>query len=249
MAQTSEIEWTDLTWNPTSGCTKISPGCDNCYAERFAERWRGIEDHPYEFGFDLKLHPKRLNQPLRRKKPSMFFVNSMSDLFHKEIPTKYIDQVFDVMEKADWHIFQILTKRSSILQKYINNRYRNSPSPNHIWLGVSVEGNQQLSRIKHLRKTNAAVRFLSIEPLLEELITLDVSDIHWVIVGGESGPKARPIEKDWVVNIRNVCTKSDVPFFFKQWGGYRPKSGGREIDGRTWSEMPKYLEQNSDVAA
>jgi protein gp37 len=238
MAQTSNIEWTDVTWNPTSGCTKISAGCDNCYAERFAERWRGIPDHPYEFGFDLKLHPNRLDQPLRLKRPSFIFVNSMSDLFHKDIPTEFIDRVFDTMERADWHIFQVLTKRSTILKRYINARYSKHPAPAHIWLGVSLENAEQRSRVRHLQSANATVRFLSIEPLLGPIPNLDLSNISWTIVGGESGPGHRPVQVEWVRDIRDQCRTAKVPFFFKQWGGARPKSGGRALDGRTWDQLP-----------
>lgn len=238
MAQTSTIEWTDVTWNPVSGCTKISAGCDNCYAERFAERWRGTPDHPYEFGFDLKLHPHRLEQPLKLRKPSFIFVNSMSDLFHKEIPTEYIDRVFDVMERANWHVFQVLTKRSSLLKRYVSRRYRNTTAPSHIWLGVSFEDSSQRSRLKHLQDTPAAVRFLSIEPLLGPVGEICLDGIHWVIVGGESGPRHRPIEIAWVREIRDQCRAAKVPFFFKQWGGSRPKANGRLLDDRTWDEMP-----------
>lgn len=238
MAQTSTIEWTDVTWNPVSGCTKISAGCDNCYAERFAERWRGTHNHPYEFGFDLKLHPHRLEQPLKLKKPSFIFVNSMSDLFHKDIPTEYLDRVFDVMERAHWHVFQVLTKRSSILKRYVCKRYKNSVAPPHIWLGVSLEDATQLSRLKHLQQAAASVRFLSIEPLLGSVGKLDLDGIHWVIVGGESGPRYRPMDPQWVREIRDQCRRTKVAFFFKQWGGVRPKAGGRVLDGRTWDQKP-----------
>jgi protein gp37 len=238
MAQLSDIEWTDLTWNPVSGCTKISPGCDNCYAERFAERWRGVTGNPYEHGFDLRLHPHRLEQPLKRRRASFFFVNSMSDLFHKEIPRSYIDQVFDVMERADWHVFQVLTKRSSLLKRYLARRYAQKPAPENIWLGISLENKDQLSRLKHLQDAPASVRFLSIEPLLGPIGELNLGGIHWVIVGGESGPHHRPIDETWVRDIRDQCQAADVPFFFKQWGGFRPKARGRELDGRTWDEMP-----------
>jgi protein gp37 len=247
MAQSSSIEWTDVTWNPVSGCTKISAGCDNCYAERFAERWRGIPNHPYEFGFDLRLQPHRLEQPLKLKKPSCIFVNSMSDLFHKEIPTEYIDRVFDVMERADWHVFQVLTKRSTILKRYINARYRGRVAPAHIWLGVSLENSSQTSRLLHLQQSVASTRFLSIEPLLGPLGALNFDGIHWVIVGGESGPGHRPIDVDWVREIRDQCEQQGVPFFFKQWGGARPKSHGRVLDGRTWDEMPD--RSNYSIAA
>lgn len=238
MAQRSEIEWTDVTWNPVAGCTKISPGCDNCYAERFAERWRGVVGSPYEFGFDLTLHPQRLDQPLKLKRPSFIFVNSMSDLFHKEVPHSYIDRVFDVMERADNHVFQVLTKRSSIMRCYLARRYGSQLAPAHIWCGVSLENEQQLSRVAHLRDSPAAIRFLSIEPLLAPIGKIDLTGIHWVIVGGESGPRHRPIDPAWVREIRDQCEREKVPFFFKQWGGNRPKANGRELDGRTWDEMP-----------
>lgn len=238
MAQNSTIEWTDATWNPVTGCTKVSAGCDHCYAERFSERFRGVKGHPFEQGFDLTLRPERLEQPLVWKRPKMIFVNSMSDLFHKLIPSDFISQVFDTMEKADWHTFQVLTKRSSILRSFVNARYQTRPVPSHIWLGVSVEDSKRASRIRHLQKTNAGVRFVSIEPLLGPLGTIDLSGISWVIAGGESGPGARPMELAWARSVRDECVAQHVPFFFKQWGGLRPKSGGRELDGREWNEFP-----------
>lgn len=238
MAQATQIEWTDATWNPVTGCEKVGPGCDHCYAERFAERWRGIPGHPYEQGFDLKLWPERIGQPLSWKKPRLIFVNSMSDLFHKNIPTEYIDRVFDTMEQADWHIYQVLTKRSSLLRKYVNDRYRDRPAPDHIWLGVSVEDGDHASRIRHLRDTNATIRFISFEPLLGPIGKVDLSDIAWAIVGGESGPHARPMDPDWARELRDLCAAQDVAFFFKQWGGPRPKSGGRELDGEIWDGYP-----------
>lgn len=238
MAQSSSIEWTDITWNPASGCTKISPGCDHCYAERFAERWRGVPNNPYEFGFDLRLHPHRLEQPLRLKKPSFIFVNSMSDLFHKDIPFEFIDSVFDVMERADHHVYQVLTKRSSILRRYVQARYASRQAPRHIWLGVSLENADQLSRVRHLQESPIAMRFLSIEPLLAAIDRIDLAGIAWVIVGGESGPGHRPIRPEWVRSIRDQCVAAGVPFFFKQWGGFRPKANGRELDGREWNERP-----------
>ena len=238
MAQTSEIEWTDATWNPVTGCTKISAGCDNCYAERFAERFRGVPGHPFESGFDLTLRPARLEQPLAWKKPRMIFVNSMSDLFHKGVPLSFVDQVFDTMEAAHWHTFQVLTKRSSRLRDYINKRYKNAPAPANIWLGVSVEDGSKKSRIKHLHDANATVRFLSLEPLIGPLGELDLTGMHWVIVGGESGPRHRPISESWVTDIRDQCQSADVAFFFKQWGGNRPKDNGRNLDGRIWGQYP-----------
>ncbi len=197
MAQNSAIEWTETTWNPVTGCTKISAGCDNCYAARFSERFRGVPDHPFEEGFDLTLRPARLEQPLTWRRPRMIFVNSMSDLFHKDVPKSFVDHVFDTMERADWHEFQVLTKRSSLMRDYVNARYRMHPVPPHIWLGVSVEDGTKKSRITHLAKTNASVRFLSIEPLIGPVGSLSLEGLHWVIAGGESGPGARPMEKSW----------------------------------------------------
>lgn len=237
MAQTSSIEWTDATWNPVTGCTKITSGCDNCYAARFAERWRGIPGHAFEKGFDLVLRPERLKQPLEWRRSKMIFVNSMSDLFHKDVPTEFIDRVFDTMEAANWHVFQILTKRSSLMRDYLKSRYSDR-SPDHIWLGVSVEDAKAKGRIQHLQQAPIGVRFLSIEPLLGPVGQLNLDGIHWVIAGGESGPKARPVEIEWVREIRDQCQTQNVPFFFKQWGGFRPKSGGRDLDGREWSEWP-----------
>jgi protein gp37 len=239
MAEKSTIEWTNSTWNPVTGCTKISPGCDCCYAERFSERFRGVEDHPFENGFDLTLRPERILQPLSWSKPRMIFVNSMSDLFHKEVPHSHIDRVFDTMEEADWHVFQVLTKRSSLMRNYINKRYGKRLVPEHIWLGVSVEDSKRRSRVTHLQQAPVSIRFLSIEPLIGDLGELDLVGISWVIVGGESGPRARPMKEEWVTSIRNRCVRQDVPFFFKQWGGFRPKAGGRLLEGREWSEFPR----------
>jgi protein gp37 len=238
MADKSTIEWTDATWNPVTGCTKISPGCDNCYAARFSERFRGVPGHPFETGFDLTLRPERLLQPFGWKQSRMIFVNSMSDLFHKDIPRTHIAAVFDTMEKANWHTFQVLTKRSILLQKFLNDRYQSRKPSTHIWLGVSVENRQATSRIAHLQRANAAVRFLSIEPLLAPVGTLPLDGIHWVIVGGESGPRARPMERAWVIDIRNQCLAARVPFFFKQWGGLTPKARGRRLEGREWNQFP-----------
>ena len=245
MADKSSIEWTNATWNPVTGCTKISPGCDNCYAERFAERFRGVPGHPYEPGFDLTLRPERLKQPFKWTRSRMIFVNSMSDLFHKLIPADFIDSVFDAMEEADWHTFQVLTKRSSLMRRYVNARYPNGPAPEHIWLGTSVEDGARLSRVRHLRETNATVRFLSLEPLIGPIGKLELDGIHWVIVGGESGPRARPMKQEWVREIRDQCLDAEVPFFFKQWGGIRPKSGGRTLDQREWSEWPTNTQANT----
>ncbi len=239
MSENTAIEWTDATWNPVTGCTKISPGCDRCYAERFAERFRGVNGHPFEYGFDLTLRPERLLQPIRWQRPRMIFVNSMSDLFHKGIPVEFVDRVFESMEQADWHVFQVLTKRSSRMRAYVNARYADAAPPRHIWLGVSVEDSARLSRVRHLAETKAQVRFLSLEPLLGPVEPLDLEGIHWVIVGGESGPGARPMQPEWVCNIRDRCAEAGAPFFFKQWGGRTPKAGGRELDGQKWSEWPE----------
>jgi protein gp37 len=238
MSENSAIEWTDTTWNPVTGCTKISVGCENCYAARFAERFRGAPGHPFETGFDLTLRPERLAQPLEWKRPRMIFVNSMSDLFHKDIPKAHISAAFDTMEAADWHVYQILTKRSSLLQKFINDRYRSRKAPPHMWFGVSVENEQATSRIAHLQKSNASVRFLSVEPLIAPVGKLCLDGIHWVIVGGESGPRARPMKPEWVIDIRNQCVAARVAFFFKQWGGRSPKTGGRLLDGKEWNQFP-----------
>lgn len=239
MADQSAIEWTDSTWNPVTGCTKITAGCDNCYAERFAERWRGTDGHPFEHGFDLMLRPERLSQLRKWKRSRMVFVNSMSDLFHKGVPTDFVDQVFDAMEEADWHIYQVLTKRSPRMRDYLNRRYRDAPPPSHIWTGVSVEDFRGASRIEHLRQSTSAVRFLSVEPLIGPVGDVNLQDIHWVIAGGESGPGARVMHIDWAREIRDACKEQGVPFFFKQWGGFRPKSGGRKLDGMEWNQFPE----------
>jgi protein gp37 len=235
MADRSRIEWTQATWNPVTGCTKISPGCKHCYAETFAERWRGIAGHPYEQGFDLRLWPDRLELPLRWKKPRAIFVNSMSDLFHERIPVGFIRRVFATMEKASWHTFQVLTKRSERLAELAPDL----SWPPNVWMGVSIETARYRGRADQLRKVPAAVRFLSLEPLLGPLGTLDLSGIHWVIVGGESGPGARPMDVTWVREIQAQCRAAGVPFFFKQWGGVRKGRNGRVLDGRTWDAMPE----------
>ncbi len=222
-----------------TGCTKISPGCDNCYAARFSERFRGTPGHPFESGFDLTLRPARLEQPLLWRRPRRIFVNSMSDLFHKSVPAPFIERVFDTMERAHWHQFQLLTKRSSLMRDFLKRRYAARPAPPHIWIGVSVEDQARVSRIKHLQQAPAAVRFLSIEPLIAPIGQLDLTGIHWVIVGGESGPRARPMDAEWVRDIRDQCIAACVPFFFKQWGGFRPTQNGRTIDGRLWDEFPQ----------
>ncbi|GMR03663.1 MAG: phage Gp37/Gp68 family protein [Gammaproteobacteria bacterium] len=242
MATNSSIEWTEQTWNPTVGCTKISLGCKYCYAERMAKRLQAIGVKGYENGFKLSLVPERLSEPLRRKKPTIYFVNSMSDLFHKDIPDSYINQVFDVISQTPQHTYQILTKRANRLEKFCRTHKISS----NAWLGVSVENKKYgLPRIEHLRRVNARIRFLSIEPLLEDLGEIDLSNIHWVIVGGESGPKARPMKQEWVENIKTQCKQQNAAFFFKQWGGWgadgkkrAKKKNGREFQGRTWDEMP-----------
>ncbi|RSV18390.1 phage Gp37/Gp68 family protein [Sphingomonas sp. ABOLH] len=238
MADGSAIEWTDATWNPVTGCTKITDGCVNCYAARFAERFRGVPGHPFETGFDITLRPERLDQPLRWRRPRAIFVNSMSDLFHKEVPRSFVDKVFETMEAAHWHRFQVLTKRSSLMARYLRQRYAGIEPPSHLWFGVSVENAAARSRIDHIKMAPSAVRFLSIEPLIGAVGDMNLEGIHWVIVGGESGPRARPMEEAWVRDIHRQCIEQGVAFFFKQWGGYRPKSGGRVLDGKEWNEMP-----------
>ena len=242
MAQQSPIEWTEATWNPVTGCDKVSPGCAHCYAETFAERFRGVPGHPYERGFDLQLRPERLEQPLAWRKPRVIFVNSMSDLFHERIPEEYVASVFDVMQQASWHTFQILTKRSERLADLADRL----PWPNNVWMGVSIENQRWTTRIDALRRVPAAIRFLSCEPLLGPL-QLDLTGIHWVIVGGESGHGARPMQPAWAHGIRAQCEEQRVAFFFKQWGahneaGLRVGKGkaGRVLRGRTWDGMPKW---------
>jgi protein gp37 len=245
MATGTNIEWTEMTWNPTVGCTKISPGCKNCYAEKMAERLMAMSTPGYENGFELTLLPNRLEDPLKRKKPTVYFVNSMSDLFHEDVPFAYIDSVFDVINRAHWHTFQILTKRADRFAQYFETR----TAPANAWLGVSVEDQKYgIPRIDLLRTVNATVRFLSVEPLLEGLGDLNLADIHWVIVGGESGPKARPMKQEWVESIQLQCEEQGAAFFFKQWGGWgadgkrrAKKSNGRLINGRTYDEMPASL--------
>jgi len=236
MGAKTSIEWTDATWNPVSGCTKITRGCDNCYAERKAEQYRGSKGFPH--GFDITLRPHKLREPLSWRRPLKIFVCSMGDLFHKDVPEAFIAQVFDTMEAADWHTgFQVLTKRSPLLLNFVNDRYRTRPAPRHIWLGVSVEDAAGAARIAHLRKANATIRFLSVEPLLGP-VALDLDGIHWVIVGGESGPGARPMHPNWAIDVRDQCLRAQVPFFFKQWGGRFPKSGGCLLEGREWKQFP-----------
>jgi protein gp37 len=239
MSLNSQIEWTDATWNPVRGCTKISPGCKHCYAETFAERFRGVKDHPYEQGFDLKLIPEKLTEPFTWRSPKLVFVNSMSDLFQPGVPNDYAEAVSQVMVTAEWHTYQVLTKRSDRMRDLLNGRLRFAAAQKHIWWGVSVEDRKYgLPRIEHLRESVARVRFLSIEPLLEDLGDLNLKGISWVIVGGESGPGARPIRKEWVVSIREQCRAARVPFFFKQWGGTRKAVNGRELEGHTYDEYP-----------
>jgi protein gp37 len=239
MSEHSSIEWTDATWNPVRGCTRITPGCDHCYAETFAERFRGVKGHPYEQGFDLRLVPEKLADPLRWKTPKMVFVNSMSDLFHKDVPDPYVEAVCRVMERADWHTYQALTKRSSHMRDMLRTRLGFAAGLAHIWWGVSVEDRAHgMVRIEHLREAPAAVRFLSVEPLLEDLGEIDLDGIHWVIVGGESGAGARPMKGEWVLSIRDQCERAGIPFFFKQWGGVRKNRAGRELDGRTYDGVP-----------
>lgn len=239
MSSSSKIEWTDATWNPVRGCTKLSPGCKHCYAETFAERFRGVPGHPYEQGFDLRLIPEKLAEPLRWSAPKRVFVNSMSDLFLHDIPTDYIVAVARVMQQAPWHTFQVLTKRSERMRELLQGALRFAAECEHIWWGVSVEDRKYgLPRIEHLRETPARTRFLSVEPLLESLGEVRLDGIHWVIVGGESGAGARPLDPAWVTSLRDQCQAARVPFFFKQWGGVRKHQRGRELEGRTHDEQP-----------
>ncbi len=234
MGDNSAIEWTDATWNPVTGCTKVSPGCKNCYAERLAARLRAMGNTRYQNGFRVTLHPDLLTLPLRWRQPRRIFVNSMSDLFHEAVPETFIHRAFEMMVRADWHIFQILTKRSERLAALASHL----PWTPNIWQGVSVESARYTNRIKHLRTVPAAVRFLSVEPLLGSIPALPLDDIDWVIVGGESGPGRRPMAAAWAREIRDQCIEAGVPFFFKQWGGRTPKAGGRVLDRKTWDEMP-----------
>ncbi len=240
---TSKIEWTESTWNPLTGCTKISPGCKHCYAERMALRLQAMGQPNYVNGFTLALHEHVLELPLHWKTPQMIFVNSMSDLFHENVPIEFIQKVFQVMSEASWHTFQVLTKRSNQLFELD----KQLSWPENVWMGVSVENKDYTFRIDQLRQTHAKTKFLSLEPLLGPLQKLNLSGINWVIVGGESGPKARPMQRSWVVNIRNQCQEAKVPFFFKQWGGTNKKKSGRDLDGRTWDEMPKSLIRHNAI--
>lgn len=242
MSTYSRIEWTEQTWNPTIGCTKVSPGCKNCYAEGMAHRLKAMGLKGYEHGFKLALMPERLAEPLERRKPTVYFVNSMSDLFHEKVPFDYVERVFQVMTQAHWHTFQVLTKRAERMRDFCRTRR----VPPNAWLGVSVENRKHgVPRIDVLREVNATIRFLSVEPLLEDLGRIDLSDIHWVIVGGESGPRARPMRAEWAENVRRQCLEADVAFFFKQWGAWgadgqkrSKKANGRKLNGRSWDGMP-----------
>lgn len=235
--QQSAIEWTEATWNPVTGCDEVSPGCAHCYAKTFAERWRGVPGHHYEQGFELRLWHERLEQPLHWRRPRLVFVNSMSDLFHEQIADDYIAEVFDVMARAHWHTFQILTKRHDRLAEL-------APSltwPENVWMGVSIENRRFVHRADRLREVGAAVRFISAEPLLGPLEGLELDGIHWLIAGGESGPRHRPVRIEWLRELRDACLDQGVAFFFKQWGGRSPKAGGRKLDGRTWDDVPQPL--------
>jgi protein gp37 len=242
MSDHSKIEWTDTTWNPLRGCTKISPGCKHCYAETFAERFRGVPGHPYEQGFDLRLIPEKIAEPFQWAAPRTVFVNSMSDLFQADVPGDYIEDVARVMVEASWHTYQVLTKRADRLKEMLSTRLQFAVGQRHIWWGVSVEDRKHgLPRIEHLRAAPAAVRFLSIEPLLEDLGDFDMSGIDWAIVGGESGPGARPMEKAWVERILKLCKEQRVAFFFKQWGGVQKSKTGRLLNGKTHDDMPERM--------
>lgn len=235
MADKTNIEWTEATWNPVTGCTQVSPGCAHCYAKTFAERWKGIPGHPYEQGFGLRLWPERLDQPARWKRPRMIFVNSMSDLFHEDIPLEFIKKVFDAMGEAPHHTFQILTKRHKRLAELAPQL----PWHRNVWMGVSIENRRFVSRADFLREVGASVRFISAEPLLGPLDGLDLDGIQWLIAGGESGAGHRPVRIEWLRDLRDRCSDTETAFFFKQWGGHRPKAGGRDLDGRTWDELPQ----------
>lgn len=244
MARRSTIEWTEMTWNPVTGCTMISPGCARCYAERMSRRLKAMGSPNYRNGFALTLQPHTLEYPLRWKKPLTIFVNSMSDLFHEDVPLEYIQRVFQVMNKANWHTYQILTKRSDRLREL-------SPLldwQDHVWMGVSVENAKYANRIDHLRATGAKVKFLSVEPLLGPIPKMKLGKMDWVIVGGESGPGARKIDPAWVTDIRDQCLRAGVAFFFKQWGGVNKKKSGRELEGRTWDDMPEAQSRTTSLA-
>lgn len=235
---TTKIEWTEATWNPTTGCTKISLGCKNCYAERMTKRLQAMGVNKYRNGFELCFHPETLDEPYSWRKPRTVFVNSMSDLFHEEMPVDIIQKVFKVMNDNPIHTFQVLTKRADVLLK----QSKHLKWTKNIWIGVTVENQENVTRIDHLRKVNANVRFLSIEPLIGKIDYLDLQNIDWVIVGGESGPGARPMDEDWVLKIKKQCQQQDTPFFFKQWGGTNKKKNGRLLEGKTWDEMPENID-------
>ena len=251
MASKHKIEWTERTWNPTAGCSKISAGCKNCYAETMAIRLQAIGVKGYENGFQFSIVPDRLNDPLKRKKPTVYFVNSMSDLFHHKMPKEYLDKIFDVIQKTPFHTYQILTKRADKMFEY----FQNKKIPENIWLGVTVENRKEgLPRIDYLRQLNASVLFLSVEPLLEDLGKVNLNNIDWVIVGGESGNKARPMEKEWVVNIKKQCDENNIAFFFKQWGTWgadkvkrNKKLNGKKLNGRIWQEYPDVIKRQFAV--
>ena len=250
MSNNSKIEWTDATWNPVRGCVKVSPGCKHCYAETFAERFRGVHGHPYEQGFDLRLVPTKLDEPLRWSQHRTVFVNSMSDLFQSAVPDQYIEMVCKVMETAHWHTFQVLTKRAERMRDLLSGRLRWAGQLPQVWWGVSVEDVAHgIPRIEVLRRTPAIVRFLSVEPLLEPLGALNLSNIHWVIVGGESGPGARRMEEAWVLAIQKQCADQQIPFFFKQWGGFPKVHAGRILQGRTFDEMPLPMRSQPPAAS
>jgi protein gp37 len=243
VSDNTTIEWTDATWNPVRGCTKITPGCKNCYAEKFAERFRGVPGHPYTQGFDLLLVENKVEEPLRWKRPRRIFVNSMSDLFHVGVPLDYIVRVCETMRQGDWHIYQTLTKRGERMHQLLNGALREYAALPQTWWGVSVEDRKHgLPRVDLLRDTPARTKFLSVEPLLEDLGTIDLTGIDWVIAGGESGPRARPMQREWISSLRDQCLEQNVRFFFKQWGGVQRKRAGRELDGRTWDEVPPSAE-------
>jgi protein gp37 len=241
MSLDTKIEWTDATWNPVRGCSKVSPGCKHCYAERFAERFRGVPGHPFEQGFDIRLVSEKITEPLRWKTPRKIFVNSMSDLFHESVPDSFILQIAEVMREANWHVFQVLTKRQDRMSRLLSGPLRAYAAERHIWWGVSVENRRHgLPRLRELKKIPIMVRFLSIEPLLEDIGEIDLRGISWVIVGGESGPGARPMKPEWVRSIQAQCNRDHVPFFFKQWGGERKSRLGRTLDGRIHSAFPEH---------
>lgn len=240
MSNKSKIEWTESTWNPVSGCTKISNGCDNCYAERMAKRLQAMGTKGYENGFEVTLHPESLEKPLKMKKPQMIFVNSMSDIFHKDIPDEYIMKIFEVMNKAHWHTFQVLTKRPKRL-KQMADKLKWS---DNIWMGVTVEANDYVDRVDYLRNIDAKIKFLSVEPLIDSVDKMDYTNIDWVIVGGESGYGCREIKKEWVIDVKNRCEKENIAFFFKQWGGVNKKKNGRLLDGQIYDGMPEITNES-----